>query len=253
MANKLKIVTTSWDDGDIRDLKIAEMLREHGLSGTFYVPLEPFNGNLSLSRDDMRAMVAEGFEIGGHTINHEILTEVPSKDLDYIVTTCKKVHEDNLGERLRMFCYPRGRYTADAVKALKRAGYEGARTVRLLATDTNHSLYDLPTSIQVYRHTRTEYLRNIGRARAFGRLFDYIGPLGFDDDWIAIGKKLFDRVLVKGGVWHLWGHSWEIDEMGLWDEMRSMLEYVCGRDDVVYLNNGDMVEHLAQSAGVAVA
>jgi peptidoglycan/xylan/chitin deacetylase (PgdA/CDA1 family) len=201
----------------------------------------------------MRSLTAEGFEVGGHTINHEILTKVPVKDLDYIVTTCKKIHEDNLGKRVRMFCYPRGRYTAQAVEALKKAGYEGARTVELLATDTGSGLYDLPTSIQVYRHTRTEYLRNIGRVRALGRLFDYVGPLGFGDDWIELGKKLFDRVMENGGIWHLWGHSWEIDEMNLWEEMRQMLEYVRGRDDVLYLNNGDMVQRLSQSASLAVA
>lgn len=253
MAQKLKIVTTSWDDGDVRDLKIAEMLAAHGMSGTFYVPIEPFSGNPSLSVSHMRSMIAGGFEIGGHTINHEILTEVPTKDLDYIVTTCKQIHEDNLGERLRMFCYPRGRYTAHAVTALQKAGYEGARTVRLLATEAIYGLYDLPTSIQVYRHTRTEYLRNIGRARAVGRLFDYVGPLGFGDDWIELGKRLFDRVLKDGGVWHLWGHSWEIDEMGLWGEMSEMLKYVSGRDDVTYVNNGDMVQRLTESGSLAVA
>jgi peptidoglycan/xylan/chitin deacetylase (PgdA/CDA1 family) len=253
LAQNLKIVTTSWDDGDVRDVKIAEMLASHGMSGTFYVPIKPFNGNPSLSVSQMRSMIAGGFEIGGHTINHEILTEVPVRDLDHIVTTCKKIHEDNLGERLRMFCYPRGRYTRHTVTALEKAGYEGARTVELLATDTISGLYDLPTSIQVYRHTRTEYLRNIVRVRAAKRLFDYVGPLGFGDDWIDLGKKLFHRVLENGGVWHLWGHSWEIDEMGLWDEMREMLAYVSGRDDVLYLNNGDMVQQLTNTARLAVA
>src|SRR5262249_60033984 len=130
------------------------------------------------------------------------------------------------------------------VEALKRAGYEGARTVRLLATETNYGLYNLPTSIQVYPHTKIEYLRNIARAKNVGRLFDYITRLNMDDDWVAIGKKLFDRVLENGGVWHLWGHSWEIDRMRLWDEMQEMLDYVSKRDNVLYLNNGDLVEYL---------
>jgi len=66
-----------------------------------------------------------------------------------------------------------------------------------------------------------------------------------DDDWIAIGKKLFDRVLEEGGVWHLWGHSWEIDQMGLWNQMSEMLDYVSRREGVMYLNNGDLVQYLA--------
>lgn len=248
MANqaKLKIVTTSWDDGDARDLRLAELLAAQGMPGTFYCPIRPFNGNPALSATQQREMLSQGFEIGAHTIDHEILSEVPVEKLDYIVGTCKAMLEDSLGERVGMFCYPRGRYSGDVVAALKKAKYDGARTVRLLATDTNYGLYDLPTSIQVYPHTRTEYLRNIARSGKANRLFDYVTRLGMDDDWVEIGKKLFDRVVENGGVWHLWGHSWEIDELGEWDALRKMLDYVAKRPDFLYLTNGQMVQYLKQ-------
>ena len=243
---KVRIVTTSWDDGDIRNLRIAELLHARSMRGTFYVPIEPFNGNPSLSKTDMRALITEGFEIGAHGIAHEIMSEVPVGKLDYIVGTCKAIHEDNLGQRIRMFCYPRGRYTGLVVQALKRAGYEGARTVRLLATDTRYSPFDLPTTTQVYPHTRVEYLRNIAKARKLGRLHDYVTRLGLGDDWVEIGKKLFDRVLHEGGIWHLWGHSWEIDQLGLWDEFAQMLDYVCRRQDVLYVNNSDLPQYVTR-------
>ena len=241
---KHRIVTTSWDDGDVRDLRIAEMLHTRGMSGTFYCPIEPFNGNPSLTAAHKRAMIAEGFEIGGHGIAHEIMSQIPVETANYVVTTCKALLEDSLGERVRMFCYPRGRFTAPVVEALKRAGYEGARTVRLLATEDHYDPYDLPTSIQVYPHTRGEYLRNTLKSRYPGRVFDYLTRLGMSEDWVGIGKQLFDRVLEQGGVWHLWGHSWEIDELGQWDAMAEMLDYVSGREGVLYLNNGDLLPYL---------
>lgn len=242
---KLKIVTTSWDDGDIRDLRIAELLRSRGMSGTFYVPIEPFNGNPPLGRSDLRSLTGEGFEIGGHGIAHEIMSQISPEKAEHVVTTCKAMLEDTLGQRVRMFCYPRGRFTGQVVTALKKAGYDGARTVRLLATENKYSRFALPTSIQVYPHTRTEYLRNIARARSAGTLYDYVARLGLEQDWVDLGKKLFDRFLEDGGIWHLWGHSWEIDELGLWDELRVMLDYVCRREDVLYVNNGDLVQYLA--------
>jgi peptidoglycan/xylan/chitin deacetylase (PgdA/CDA1 family) len=245
VSHKLKIVTTSWDDGAIYDLRVAELLHSRGMRGTFYVPLEHFNGNPSLSKNDLRSLSAEGFEIGGHGIGHEIMSDLPTEKLDYVVSTCKATLEDTLGQRVRMFCYPRGRYSSQVVNALKKAGYDGARTVRLLATETKYGPYDLPTSTQVYPHTRTEYLRNIARARNVGRFFDYATRLSLDNDWIRIGRKLFDRVLDEGGVWHLWGHSWEIGQLGLWDELPQMLDYVCGHEDVLYLNNGDLLQYLA--------
>ena len=32
------IVTTSWDDGSIQDLKLGELLMKYGIKGTFYIP-----------------------------------------------------------------------------------------------------------------------------------------------------------------------------------------------------------------------
>lgn len=241
---KISIVTTSWDDGDIRDLRIADLLHAYGVPGTFYVPIEPFNGNPSLSPSDLRSMLSAGFEIGGHGIAHEIMSEISVEKANHVVRTCKAILEQTLGQRLRMFCYPRGRYTPQVVEALKSAGYEGARTVRLLATGMNYSPYDLPTSAQVYPHTRVEYLRNIGRAKDLGRLYDYVANLNFADGWVGIGKKLFDRVLEQGGIWHMWGHSWEVDQLQQFDAMREMLDYVSRREDVLYLNNGDVLKYL---------
>ena len=36
----LRVVTTSWDDGSVFDLKTAECLAERNLAGTFYVPVK---------------------------------------------------------------------------------------------------------------------------------------------------------------------------------------------------------------------
>lgn len=243
-SKQIKIVTTSWDDGDLRDLRIAEMLQSYAMRGTFYVPIEPFNGNPSLTPDHLRSLSAAGFEIGGHGVAHEIMSEISAGHADTVVRTCKAILEDTVGQSLRMFCYPRGRYTPQVVEALKNAGYEGARTIRLLATGVRCTPFALPTSIQVRPHTRVEYLRNIGRARNIGGLYDYMTNLNLAAGWMEIGKKLFHRMLDRGGIFHMWGHSWEIDEMNLWDELREMLYYVSRRDGVVYLNNADVLRYL---------
>jgi len=35
--------------------------------------------------------------------------------------------------------------------------------------------------------------------------------------------RMLDRVATRGGVFHLWGHSWEVDRLGLWDELEEVL------------------------------
>nr|MBA3913916.1 polysaccharide deacetylase family protein [Terriglobales bacterium] len=133
-SGKPVIVTTSWDDGDARDLRVVEALVERQLCGTFYCPVKPYNDKPAVTKADMREMVSQGLEVGAHGISHEIMTETPAERLDGIVSGCKAYLEDALGGAVPMFCYPRGRYTRQAVQALRRAGYEGARTIRMFAT-----------------------------------------------------------------------------------------------------------------------
>jgi hypothetical protein len=43
--------------------------------------------------------------------------------------------------------------------------------------------------------------------------------------WDIIAKKSLDDVLENGGIWHLWGHSWEIDRYDNWPLLRDVLQY----------------------------
>jgi hypothetical protein len=65
-------------------------------------------------------------------------------------------------------------------------------------------------------------------------------------NWLELGKRLFDYVLQNGGVWHLYGHSWEIDELGLWEELRKILDYISNRKDVLYVSNCELLRFLSQ-------
>src|SRR5262249_53760070 len=142
-AAKPIIVTTSWDDGDRHDLRIAELLEKHHMRGTFYVPVKPFHSEPALSPDDLRFLSGRGFEIGGHGIAHENLPALELGKAQEVARACKQTLEDTVGHELRMFCYPNGRYTAAVAEAVRSAGYHGARTVRLLATELNYGPFDL--------------------------------------------------------------------------------------------------------------
>src|SRR5207248_10640324 len=62
MSNQLSIVTTSWDDGDPLDLRLAAMLSVRGLPATFYVPLS-YRNRPRLSDNEMRELADQNFEI----------------------------------------------------------------------------------------------------------------------------------------------------------------------------------------------
>jgi hypothetical protein len=39
----------------------------------------------------------------------------------------------------------------------------------------------------------------------------------------------------------LYGHSWEIEELAIWGQLRELLDYVCKREGVLYPTNGQLL------------
>jgi peptidoglycan/xylan/chitin deacetylase (PgdA/CDA1 family) len=237
---KSRIVTTSWDDGDYADLKLAQLLRSKGICGTFYVPIN--YGARPLSRSELRDLASEGFEIGAHGFSQKPLWGLRPREVTEQVQPCKRILEDILGREVGMFCYPRGRYDANVVRAVQEAGYRGGRTVRMLATRSTFSPFEMPTTLQAFPHARFTYLKNVARGRSLESLQSCLAQMPRLGSWLELGKKLFDVVLKNGGVWHLYGHSWEIEKLGLWDELGEILDYVCGRDGVRYVPNSAILQ-----------
>jgi hypothetical protein len=61
---------------------------------------------------------------------------------------------------------------------------------------------------------------------------------------VASGDVLFDRVLKEGGVWHLPRHSWKIEELDLSNDLKRMLDYMSGREGVLYVSNSELLNFL---------
>jgi peptidoglycan/xylan/chitin deacetylase (PgdA/CDA1 family) len=241
MTLNMRAVTTSWDDGDPSDFKIADLLRSRKLPGTFYVPITGYQGRRTVSANDLRELCSKGFEIGGHSVSHVSLSNLSRKKVKYEVRDCKQMLEQTLGEKVLVFCYPNGRFDADVVREVYAAGYRGARTTRMLSLNTQFLPFEMPTTLQAYPHPVTSYLRNLGRARNIQGLWTYAMRLKKIRSWVDLGKQLFDEVLQYGGIWHLYGHSWEIEELAIWGQLRELLDYVCKREGVLYPTNGQLL------------
>jgi peptidoglycan-N-acetylglucosamine deacetylase len=240
------VVVTSWDDGDPQDLRLAEILRQAGVAATFYVPIFGEDGKRTLAPADTRALVSEGFEIGAHTMTHPVLSDLHGQRLWVEVHECKQVLEQVLGQEVQMFCYPRGRYNREVLETVRKAGYRGARTTRMLCQQASFNAFEMPTTLQAYPHDSLTYYKNLGKRRDLPGLYKYVIELRRLRSWIELGRKLFDQALQEGGIWHLYGHSWEIEELGLWDDLRQMLDYVRDRPGVIYANNSQTLQFLQQ-------
>jgi peptidoglycan/xylan/chitin deacetylase (PgdA/CDA1 family) len=222
IERKTLTLTTSWDDGHPLDLRIAELLTKHGLRGTFYVPLE--NSRPTLTAPQIHEL-SRSFEIGAHTVHHSTLTALPPDKARTEIERSKKQLEDITGKPCTVFCFPRGRYRSVHIAMLSEAGFAGARTVEMMSLDRPrlaHSVRIMPTTLQAWPHSTLAYLRNAMKRSRPQALWNLLSA-GHGTDWPTTALALLARAARTGGVFHLWGHSWEIDAHQQWLELDRIL------------------------------
>lgn len=235
-----RVITTSWDDGHPLDLRIADLLTKYGLPGTFYVPFE--NSRRVMAPSEVREL-SQTFEIGAHTVHHVDLTSVSSAVAEQEIAESKERLEGLIGRSCVAFCFPKGRFRARHVPMVRRAGFQCARTVELLSTGFPQcccGLYVMPTTIQVNSHTSLSYFKNCTKRLRFGNFGRFISRVR-TDDWVTAAQTLLRIVVERGGVFHLWGHSWEIEEDHQWGNLEiffSELQQL--RNVATYVPNSDV-------------
>jgi peptidoglycan/xylan/chitin deacetylase (PgdA/CDA1 family) len=252
LTHKIRIVTTSWDDGHPCDRRLAKLLASRSLPATFYVPLAGEDGKPVLGPEALRSLRSQGFEIGAHTMSHQIVSGLPDAELSRQVHGSKQKLEEQLGAEVPMFCYPRGRYDGKAIDSVRRSGFRGARTTRMLSHTLRFSRFEMPTSLQAYPHRPLSYLKNLGKRRDLAGFGRYVNEYLACKSWVEMGKRLFEDVLAGGGLWHLYGHSWELEELGLWDQLQEMFDYVADRPGVIYASNSQALELAQDEASTRV-
>jgi len=230
MVNKKRcIVTTSWDDGHRMDERVASLLLDYQIKGTFYIARNwmEASGGSSLVTD-----LDRNFEIGAHTLSHPVLTNIPSDHALTEIVSSKKFFEELLDHEIQMFSFPYGKYNHRLINIIKKAGFIGARTTRF-NINIPRNAYELGISCQASNGSPLLTLTTW-----FGTLISHWSLL----DWGIRSKLLFDYVLEHGGIWHLWGHSWEISKNRDWGKLERVFKYVSNRKDVSYLENRQIIE-----------
>jgi hypothetical protein len=215
-------ITTSWDDGHPFDLRLAELLVRYSIPGTFYIPFSCQRP--VLAGRDLREL-GERFDIGAHTMGHVDLCHSTAERAQREITDSKRYIEDSTGKACTVFAPPHGRFRPIHIGMTEQAGFRGMRTVELMNTGSparHRSLAVLPTSLQVYPHQAPAYLKNAVKRCRPGNLLTYCAH-GLGRSLHGAADSLFASVARDGGVFHLWGHSWELEEYGLWETLESIL------------------------------
>jgi peptidoglycan-N-acetylglucosamine deacetylase len=234
MSDNEVLVTTSWDDGHELDERLAGLLDRHGVAGTFYVAPRYASDGFKHVRAPALRSIAERFEIGGHTLTHPHLPRVHPDAAAREIADGKRAVEDMIGKEISSFAYPYGEYDQDHVSMVQAAGYTAARTTRRYTVEMGVRRFEMPTSVHAAR-----YRRDLPRL-----LRQQPGPAGWRRwrNWDLLAQWLFDQVSEVGGMFHLWGHSWEIEAHGDWDRLDRFLAHASRRENVRFVTNGLLAE-----------
>ncbi len=234
--------TTSWDDGAMTDIRLAHLLQKYKIPATFYVSLKNYERNLISKRELI--WLSRYFEIGGHTLSHKDLTILEDDELVKEVALGKRKIEQIIGSEIKGFCYPMGKFDEKVKQVVGLSGYQYARTTELFGTMIGDKL-SLPTTVHAYDHHPLIYAMHGMKRKLF---FNLLKNRKFNLRWDDLALASLEYCLKNGEVFHLWGHSWEIDKNNDWNRLEKVFRVINNKTALYQRgSNGEMITFINKS------
>ena len=225
---KQKVLTLSYDDGTTQDIKLVEIMKKHGLKGTFNINsglLLPEDANQESVYSRMTHKQAQNLyldfenELAVHTVTHPFLDRIKDSEVLTEVLDDRNNIEKEFGNIIRGMAYPYGTYNEKLVKLLKKCGICYSRTIKstesfafpnewLTLHPTCH--HNNPRLMELAKRFAEEEIKQISENRMF----------------------------------YLWGHSYEFDVNKNWEVIEEFAEYIGGRDDIWYATNIEIYDYV---------
>lgn len=214
-----KALTFSYDDGEIYDRRLAELLRSHGMRGTFHLnsgTLEPGDkGSRYVSAGELKA-VYEGHEVACHGVQHRCPTNLTKQQLLLELQEDRKALEKLTGGLVQGMSYAYGRYSQEVIEAAKAIGIKYSRTV-----ESTHNFF-APADFMQWHPT-----------------------CHHGDRLLELG----DAFLSTAGRYELplmyvWGHSFEFGRTGDWSVIEAFVERMAGKEDIWYASNMEIYSYI---------
>ena len=241
MKSNQCFITTSWDDGAITDIKLAQLLLKYNIPATFYIPLQNTERKV-ISKKDIK-WLSQNFEIGGHTSSHKDLTTLNHHDAVNEVSIGKKEIEQIIGAEIKGFCYPKGKVNEFIKQIVGLSGFQFARTTELFGSVIGDKLR-LPTTVHAYNHNPVIYAMHGVKRKLF---FNLLKNRKLSLKWDELALVSLDYCLKNNEVFHLWGHSWEIDKNNDWDRLEYVLSAISKKTAAFQRGtNGEMIKHVSK-------
>ncbi len=121
------------------------ILQKYGFVGTFFIITDRITYGESnyVTWDQVVELHDAGMDIQSHTRTHPDLRGLSGAQLLWQILGSREALEARIDKQVRFFCYPAGRYDANAIRALERFGYWAAVTTEYGTTHSTAGLFTL--------------------------------------------------------------------------------------------------------------
>jgi peptidoglycan/xylan/chitin deacetylase (PgdA/CDA1 family) len=147
------IAVVTFDDGYLNNFsKAAPVMEGLGIKGTFFITtgrmgrqFQTYRGEVPMmGAGEVRELARRGHEIGAHTVSHPKLTRIGLAEAQSEIVDSKLALEDELGESLHSFAYPKGDWSPQVRSLVEGAGFEAAVTIEERPVGGNPDWLALP-------------------------------------------------------------------------------------------------------------
>lgn len=216
---KRKALTFSYDDGQSFDKRLAELLRNAGMKGTFHLN----SGNLGLHRNsevfvsaEELAEVYKGHEIACHGVQHRNPPTISRQQMVLEIQEDRKTLEKLTGGLVQGMSYAFGNYDEGIIEIARSLGIKYSRTTR----DTGG--FFPPADFMEWHPTCHHDNRLMERADQFLDVAGY-----------------YELPLM-----YVWGHSFEFGRSGDWSVIEAFVEKMSGKEDIWYATNMEICRYI---------
>lgn len=224
---KLKVLTLSYDDGVVQDIRLIEILNKYGIKATFNInsalylaedaQREKYYGRMKLS--EAKALYTDsGHEVAVHAYTHPFLERLDTSEMIYEIVEDRKAIERDYGTLARGMAYPFGTYSDTVVDVLDKCGIAYSRTTR---ATLNFNFPENWLTLHPTCHHKHAELMNLAK-RFVEENNRYNHPEMF----------------------YLWGHSYEFDNDDNWDVIEYFAEYAGGHGHIWYATNIEVYDYV---------
>ena len=216
---KRKALTFSYDDGQIFDKKLIEILNTHGMKGTFHLN----SGKLGIQRgkdnyvrgEDLNRIYA-GHEIACHGVQHRNLPTVTRQQVLLEIQEDRKTLEQLTGSLVQGMSYAFGNYDEEVKRIAASLGIKYSRTIQ----ETGR--FYPPTDFLEW-HPTCHHSNNL---------------LELGDEFLDV-PGFYELPLM-----YVWGHSFEFGWSDDWSVIEAFAEKMAGKEDIWYATNMEIYRYI---------